>query len=60
MTGMIVRADSFTPPGPGDFNLPAIFGGGTFDFGGQEMYFGPTKPMLQLVLSAILVFGFFS
>jgi len=44
--GLILTAEGFTPPGAGDFNLPAVFG-------------GITKPMLQLVLAALLVFGFF-
>ena len=37
---------SFTPPGPGDFNLPPIGPHGTFDFLGQSMYLGITKPIL--------------
>ena len=49
----------FTPPGPADFNLPPIGPDRTFEFLGQEMYLGVTKPMLQLVLAAALVFGFF-
>ena len=57
----VVAADGgFTPPGPGDFNLPPIGGGHeTFDFLGQSHYIGVSKPMLQLVLAAVLVFGFF-
>ena len=57
----VVAADGgFTPPGPGDFNLPPVGGGHeTFDFLGQSHYIGVTKPMLQLVLAAVLVFGFF-
>ncbi|MET1060419.1 MAG: F0F1 ATP synthase subunit A [Nocardioides sp.] len=57
----VVAADGgFTPPGPGDFNLPPIGGGHeTFDFLGQTHYIGVTKPMLQLVLAAALVFVFF-
>jgi F-type H+-transporting ATPase subunit a len=51
--------DGFTPPGPGDFNLPPIGPDTTFDFLGQTMYLGVTKPMLQLVLAAGLVFWFF-
>ena len=42
----LVRAEEFTPPGPGDFELPALFA-------------GVDKPMLQLVLAALLVVGFF-
>ncbi len=52
-------AEGFTPPGPGDFNLPPIGPHSTFDFAGQTMYLGLTKPMLQLVLAAILVYWFF-
>ena len=36
----------FAPPGPGSFELPPIFG-------------DVTKPMVLLVLSAVVVFGFF-
>lgn len=62
MTGigsLIVRADGFTPPGPGDFDYPAIGGGSTFDFLGQSQAAGVTKPMLQLVVSAIVIAVFF-
>jgi F-type H+-transporting ATPase subunit a len=52
-------AEGFTPPGPGDFNLPPIGPDTTFDFLGQTMFLGVTKPMLQLVLAAVLVFWFF-
>jgi F-type H+-transporting ATPase subunit a len=55
----VVRAEGFTPPGPGDFNLPPIGPDKTFEFMGQAQYIGVTKPMLQLVLAAVLVFGFF-
>ena len=51
-------SESFTPPGPGDFNLPPIGPDRTFDFLGQEMYLGVTKPMLQAVLAGVLVFAF--
>jgi F-type H+-transporting ATPase subunit a len=54
-----VRAEGFVPPGPGDFNLPPLGPDKTFEFMGQTMYLGVTKPMLQLVLAAVLVFGFF-
>ena len=46
----VLVADGFTPPGPSDFNLPPVFGG-------QPGLF--TKPQLLLVISAIVVFGFF-
>lgn len=49
----------FTPPGPGDFNLPPLGPDNTFEFLGQTMYLGVTKPMIQLVLAAALVFWFF-
>ena len=52
-------SESFTPPGPGDFNLPPIGADRTFEFLGQTMYLGVTKPMLQAVLAGVLVFGFF-
>ncbi|MEJ7707381.1 MAG: F0F1 ATP synthase subunit A [Nocardioidaceae bacterium] len=45
----IFVAEGFTPPGPGDFNLPPIFGDNLL----------LTKPALLLVLAAVLVFGFF-
>ncbi|HYF74241.1 MAG TPA: F0F1 ATP synthase subunit A [Nocardioides sp.] len=50
----------FTPPGPHDFDLPAIGGGHeTFEMFGQSFVLGVTKPMLQIVLAGILVFVFF-
>jgi len=59
----LVRAagdeEGFTPPGPGDFNFPPIGPDNTFEFLGQSMYLGVTKPMLQLVLAAVLMFLFF-
>jgi len=39
----------YSPPGPQSFELPPVF-----SLGGLEV----TKPMLQLVLAALLVFGF--
>jgi len=41
---------SFEAPGPSTFELPAVF-----SIGGVDV----TKPMLQLVLAALLVFGLF-
>jgi F-type H+-transporting ATPase subunit a len=55
----LAAGEGFTPPGPGDFNLPPIGADRTFEFLGQTMYLGVTKPMLQLVLAAGLVFWFF-
>lgn len=55
----VTRAEGFTPPGPGDFNLPPVGPDKTFEFLGQEMYLGVTKPMIQLVLVAGVVFLFF-
>lgn len=43
----------FPAPGPHTFELP-----GVFPWGGHGEY-AVTKPMLQLVLAAVLVFGFF-
>lgn len=42
--------ETFQAPGPSNFDLP-----GFFEIAGQPV----TKPMLQLVLAAIIVFGFF-
>ncbi len=56
---LVIQSEGFTPPGPGDFNLPPVGPSSTFEFLGQEMYLGVTKPMLQLVLGAVLVFVFF-
>jgi F-type H+-transporting ATPase subunit a len=56
---LVARSEEFTPPGPGDFNLPPVGPDHTFTFLGQEMYLGVTKPILQLVLAAVLVFVFF-
>lgn len=47
VTSLLIKAESFTPPGPADFDLPGIAGSGV------------TKPMLQIVLAAVLVFTFF-
>ncbi len=47
----VIRAESFHAPGPADFDLP-----GFFSIGGTEI----TKPMIQLVLAAIIVFAFFA
>ncbi len=46
----LVTTESFTPPGPGIFELPPVF---------TVAGVGVTKPMLQLVLAAVLVGGFF-
>jgi len=56
--GMSLKSE-FTPPGPGDFNLPPVGPDNPFTFLGQPMYAGVTKPMLQLVLGALIVFVFF-
>ncbi|MGH3330258.1 MAG: F0F1 ATP synthase subunit A [Nocardioidaceae bacterium] len=58
MSAVTPSAEEFTPPGPGDFNLPPIGPHGDFEFLGQTMYLGVTKPMLQLVLAAGLIFWF--
>ena len=58
-----IRAEGFVPPSPADFNLPPVGytqeNAPTFEFLGETMYLGVTKPMLQLALSVILIFGFF-
>ena len=57
---LVVSAEPFTPPGPADFDLPPVGGDfGTFDAFGQTWVLGVTKPMLQAVLSAILIAGLF-
>jgi F-type H+-transporting ATPase subunit a len=51
IAGSFVQAagDEFVAPGPGEFDLPAVF-----TVAGADV----TKPMLQLVLAAVVVFGF--
>ena len=56
---LLVRGETFEPPGPADFNLPGVGNDASFTFLGESMYSGVTKPMLQLVLAAVLVFLFF-
>ncbi len=46
----MISTEAFVPPGPGDFELPDVF---------TIAGVGVTKPMLQLVLAGVLVFGFF-
>ena len=48
VTVLAEGGESFTPPGPGNFDLP-----GFFEIAGQPV----TKPMIQLVLAAVVVFG---
>jgi len=55
----VLSKEEFHPPSPADFNLPPLGPDKTFDFLGETMYLGVTKPMLQLVLVAVLVFVFF-
>lgn len=43
----VVRAEEFNAPGPSNFDLPGFFDSSV------------TKPMVQLVLAAIIVFAFF-
>ncbi|MDT0200993.1 F0F1 ATP synthase subunit A [Nocardioides sp. AE5] len=54
-----LRADGFVPPSPGDFNLPPIGPDKTFEFLGETHYLGVTKPMIQLVIVAGVVFLLF-
>lgn len=49
----------FTPPGPADFDLPPVFGDGSFQMFGQSFVSGVNKPMLQIVLSAVVIFALF-
>ena len=53
------EGEDFHAPGPTDFNLPPVGPDTTFEFLGQTMYLGVTKPIIQLVLSAVLIFAFF-
>ena len=55
----VIRAEEFVPPGPADFDLPPVGPSSTFELFGQSFFLGATKPMLQIVLAAVLVFGFF-
>lgn len=57
----IIRAEEegFVAPGPADFEYPAIFGSGTYDSFGQSFAAGVTKPMLQIVLVAVVMFAVF-
>lgn len=48
--GTMIHTEDFQAPGPANFDLP-----GFFDIGST----GVTKPMLQLILAGIIVFGFF-
>jgi F-type H+-transporting ATPase subunit a len=43
----VIRTEEFTTPGPADFDLPGIFGTAV------------TKPMVLVVLSAVIAFGLF-
>nr|WP_218849223.1 F0F1 ATP synthase subunit A [Nocardioides perillae] len=58
----VVRAaegEGFTAPGPSSFEYPPIGGSTSVDVLGLSIDLAVTKPMLQLVLAAVLVFGFF-
>jgi F-type H+-transporting ATPase subunit a len=60
LSSFVVKTEDFTPPGPGDFDLPPVGGDfGTFQMFGETWALGVTKPMLQVLLSAILIFGLF-
>jgi F-type H+-transporting ATPase subunit a len=57
---VLASGEEFTPPGPADFELPAIFGeADTATLLGLETWSGVTKPMVQLVVAAVIVFLFF-
>ncbi|MDP3890715.1 MAG: F0F1 ATP synthase subunit A [Nocardioides sp.] len=51
--------EGFVPPGPDDFNLEPVGPYSEFEFLGETMYLGVTKPMIQIVLAAVIVFWFF-
>ncbi len=55
----MTSGEGFNAPGPADFNLPPIGPHTEFGFLGETMYLGVTKPMVQLLLSVVLIFGFF-
>jgi len=50
LAASLVQTEEFEAPGPGIFDLPPVFSIGSFDV---------TKPMLELVLAAVLIFAFF-
>lgn len=57
---VLASGEEFAPPGPADFDLPAIFGDAeAATLLGMETWSGVTKPMIQLVVAAVLVFVFF-
>ena len=45
---VVISNEEFVPPGPGDFELPDVF---------TIAGVGVTKPMLQLVLAGVIIFG---
>ena len=59
LASLIIRSETFTPPGPGDFNLPPVGGGSSWEFLGQPMFWGATKPMLLALISVVVVLVFF-
>jgi F-type H+-transporting ATPase subunit a len=57
---VLASGEEFAPPGPADFELPPIFGEAeTATLLGLETWSGVTKPMIQLVVAAVIVFLFF-
>lgn len=58
LASLIIRSETFTPPGPGDFNLPPVGGGSSWEFLGQPMFWGATKPMLLALISVVVVLVF--
>ena len=58
-TGRFRAEETFTPPGPADFELPPIGPSSSFEMFGQTFALGVTKPMIQVVLAGVLVFAFF-
>ena len=53
------KGEGFTPPSPEDFNLPPVGPSSSFELFGQTWALGVTKPILQLLLAAGVVFVFF-
>lgn len=56
---LVAHGEKFVPPGPENFNMPPIGPGSSFEFLGQPFYLGLTKPMLELIIGAVVIFVFF-
>lgn len=51
--------ETFAPPGPSDFELAPLGPSSEYELFGQVFPLGATKPMIQVVLAAAVVFVFF-